>query len=105
MVILAGAVNSAVGARHRLRSSIVASSASVEVTRPWRTSSGLIVAPHRQGDVHGLENYILLLTKDTTFHSAVYNTLYFVAAYVPLNIAVALGVAVWLQGYGRADGY
>jgi multiple sugar transport system permease protein len=49
----------------------------------------------------GLENYILLLTKDTTFHSAVYNTLYFVAAYVPLNIAVALGVAVWLQGYGR----
>lgn len=49
----------------------------------------------------GLENYILLLTRDTTFHSAVYNTLYFVAAYVPLNIAVALGVAVWLQGYGR----
>ena len=49
----------------------------------------------------GLENYVLLLTKDTTFHSAIYNTLYFVAVYVPLNIAVALGVAVWLQGYGR----
>ena len=49
----------------------------------------------------GLENYVLLLTKDTTFHSAIYNTLYFVAAYVPLNVAVALGVAVWLQGYGR----
>ena len=49
----------------------------------------------------GLENYILLFTKDTTFHSAIYNTLYFVAVYVPLNVGVALGVAVWLQGYTR----
>jgi multiple sugar transport system permease protein len=50
----------------------------------------------------GLQNYVTLLTKDTTFHSAVYNTLYYVGAYVPLNIVVALGVAVWLQGYSRS---
>jgi multiple sugar transport system permease protein len=50
----------------------------------------------------GLQNYVTLLTKDSTFHSAVFNTFYFVVAYVPLNIAVALGVAVWLQGYSRS---
>jgi multiple sugar transport system permease protein len=50
----------------------------------------------------GLGNYVTLLTKDTTFRSAVYNTLYFVAAYVPLNVVVAMGVAVWLQGYSRS---
>ena len=49
----------------------------------------------------GLQNYVNLFTKDTTFRSAILNTLYFVAAYVPLNIVVAMTVAVWLQGYRR----
>jgi len=49
----------------------------------------------------GLQNYITLFSKDTTFRSAIVNTVYFVAAYVPLNIIVAMSVALWLQGYGR----
>ena len=50
----------------------------------------------------GLQNYVTLFTKDTTFRSAIVNTLYFVAAYVPLNVVVAMTVAVWLQGYSRS---
>ena len=50
----------------------------------------------------GLQNYVTLFTKDTTFRSAIVNTLYFVAVYVPLNIIVAMTVAVWLQGYSRS---
>jgi multiple sugar transport system permease protein len=49
----------------------------------------------------GLENYTNLFTKDETFRAAIVNTFYFVAAYVPLNIAVSLGLAVWLRGYSR----
>jgi multiple sugar transport system permease protein len=49
----------------------------------------------------GLENYINLFGKDPTFRAAILNTLYFVAGYLPLNIAISLGLAVWLQGYSR----
>jgi multiple sugar transport system permease protein len=49
----------------------------------------------------GLDNYQSLFTQDTTFRAAIVNTLYFVAAYVPLNIAVSLGLAMWLRGYSR----
>lgn len=49
----------------------------------------------------GFENYSNLFTKDPTFRAAIVNTFYFVAAYVPLNIAVSLGLAVWLRGYSR----
>jgi multiple sugar transport system permease protein len=49
----------------------------------------------------GLSNYATLFTKDATFRSALWNTLYFVVAYVPLNIIVSLGMATWLQGYSR----
>ncbi len=43
----------------------------------------------------GLQNYVTLFTKDTTFRSAIVNTLYFVAVYVPLNVIVAMTVAVY----------
>ena len=49
----------------------------------------------------GLGNYQTLFTKDPTFRAAVGNTFYFVAAYVPLNLLVSLGLAVWLRGYSR----
>jgi multiple sugar transport system permease protein len=49
----------------------------------------------------GLANYHTLFAKDETFRAALVNTLYFVAAYVPLNVIVSLGLAVWLRGYSR----
>lgn len=49
----------------------------------------------------GLDNYRNLFTQDATFGDAILNTLYFVAAYVPLNILVSLGLAMWLRGYSR----
>jgi multiple sugar transport system permease protein len=50
----------------------------------------------------GLTNYRLLFTQDPTFRAAVLNTVYFVAAYVPLNVMVSLGLAMWLRGYSRS---
>jgi multiple sugar transport system permease protein len=50
----------------------------------------------------GLGNYRDLFEKDETFRAAIVNTFYFVAVYVPLNIAVSLGLAVWLRGYSRS---
>ncbi len=49
----------------------------------------------------GFGNYRALFTEDPTFRAAIVNTLYFVAAYVPLNIVVSLGLANWLRGYTR----
>ncbi len=49
----------------------------------------------------GIANYRALFTKDSTFRAALLNTLYFVAAYTPLNIGVSLGLALWLRGYSR----
>src|SRR2546427_633911 len=46
----------------------------------------------------GLGNYIRLLAQDPVFHRILFNTLYFVFGYVPLNIVVSLGLAVWLSG-------
>jgi multiple sugar transport system permease protein len=49
----------------------------------------------------GFANFTALFTKDDTFRAAIVNTLYFVAVYVPLNMAVSLGLAMWLRGYSR----
>jgi multiple sugar transport system permease protein len=46
----------------------------------------------------GLGNYVLLFTTDPVFRKVLINTLYFVFLYVPLNILLALGMAVWLSG-------
>ena len=46
----------------------------------------------------GLNNYVQLFTTDPVFHQVLVNTLYFVFIYVPLNIVVSLGMAVWLSG-------
>jgi len=45
---------------------------------------------------NGLANYRTLFTQDTAFRTAVLNTLLFVVLYVPLNIVVSLGIAVWI---------
>jgi multiple sugar transport system permease protein len=50
----------------------------------------------------GLNNYVVLFTQDPVFHQVVLNTLYFVFGYVPLNILLSLGTAVWLSGNIRA---
>jgi multiple sugar transport system permease protein len=43
----------------------------------------------------GLKNYQTLLTSKE-FHTAILNTLVFVLLYLPLNIVISLGLAVWI---------
>ena len=43
----------------------------------------------------GLKNYETLLTREE-FHTAILNTLVFVILYLPLNIVISLGLAVWI---------
>jgi multiple sugar transport system permease protein len=50
----------------------------------------------------GLGNYVELFTTDPMFHQVLINTLYFVFGYVPLNIILSLGIAIWLAGPIRA---
>jgi multiple sugar transport system permease protein len=45
----------------------------------------------------GLQNYVSLLTTDPVFKQVFLNTLYFVVGYVPLNMILAVGIAVWLN--------
>jgi multiple sugar transport system permease protein len=45
----------------------------------------------------GLQNYITLLTSDPVFKQIFLNTLYFVVGYVPLNMILSVGIAVWLN--------
>ncbi len=49
----------------------------------------------------GLDNYANLLTRDRVFHQVLFNTLYFVFVYVPLNLVISMGLAVWLSGRVR----
>src|SRR5260370_30720421 len=51
----------------------------------------------------GLSNYVELFTTDPMFHQILLNTLYFVFGYVPLNIILSLGIAIWLSGRIRAN--
>ena len=46
----------------------------------------------------GWENYQTMFIADPLFYKAVFNTLFFVATYVPLNIIISVGVAQWLSG-------
>lgn len=51
----------------------------------------------------GFDNYIHLLTADPAFYTVLRNTLVFVFIFTPLNIGIALVMAMWLQTrmYGR----
>jgi multiple sugar transport system permease protein len=51
----------------------------------------------------GLDNYKTLLTS-SEFKTAVVNTLVFVVLYVPLNIVISLGLAVWIGSRIRPRG-
>ncbi|HSU34329.1 MAG TPA: sugar ABC transporter permease [Propionibacteriaceae bacterium] len=52
----------------------------------------------------GLKNYQTLLTSPQ-FGEAVLNTLLFVVLYVPLNIVISLGLAVWIRSVARGRGF
>ena len=45
----------------------------------------------------GLSNYVALVTKDPVFKQVFLNTLFYVVGYVPLNLILSLGIAVWLS--------
>jgi len=53
---------------------------------------------------NGLSNYVQLFTRDSVFRQVLSNTLYFVFVYVPLNLVIALGIAVWLASRIRWKG-
>lgn len=52
----------------------------------------------------GLENFRNLFTNDPIFKQVVINTLYYVAAYVPLNIIISLSLALWLCSITKLRG-
>jgi multiple sugar transport system permease protein len=52
----------------------------------------------------GLKNYQTLLTSPQ-FAEAVLNTLLFVVLYVPLNIVLSLGLAVWIRSVIKGRGF
>jgi multiple sugar transport system permease protein len=45
----------------------------------------------------GFDNFVTLFTKDQIFVQAVYNTLFFVLTYVPINIVLSLSLAAWIS--------
>jgi len=51
----------------------------------------------------GVDNFVELLT-DPIFHRVMLNTLVFVVVYVPLNIVVSLGLALWISPRIRGRG-
>jgi len=52
----------------------------------------------------GLKNYHTLLANDA-FRTAILNTLLFVVLYVPLNIVISLGLAVWISPRIKGRGF
>ena len=44
----------------------------------------------------GIDNYVRLFTKDRTFYAVLFNTLFYTIEYLALNIAVSLGLALWI---------
>lgn len=52
----------------------------------------------------GLENYRNLLFNDPLFIDVIKNTLYYVGVYLPLNIIIAICIALWLCTITRASG-
>ncbi|HEX8488797.1 MAG TPA: sugar ABC transporter permease [Propionibacteriaceae bacterium] len=52
----------------------------------------------------GLKNYQTLLANDA-FRTAILNTLLFVVLYVPLNIVISLGLAVWISPRIKGRGF
>ncbi len=55
-------------------------------------------------DFVGLDNFRILLTHDTTFHKALFQTVYYVGASVPLGMALGLGIALLLNRGIRGRG-
>jgi len=52
----------------------------------------------------GLDNFRQLFVEDPIFRQVMLNTVVFVLAYVPLNLAVSMGLAVWMSPRIKARG-
>jgi multiple sugar transport system permease protein len=52
----------------------------------------------------GLANFVTLFAKDPVFFRVLLNTIYFVVVYVPLNVVLAVTIAVWLNTKVRGSG-
>lgn len=53
----------------------------------------------------GFGNYVRAFTKDPVFWDTVWNSLYFTAVFVPLNLALTLGLALLLKENMRGMGF
>src|SRR5690625_4308174 len=53
----------------------------------------------------GLDNFKHLLFNDNVFWPVVWNTLVYVGVYIPLNIIVSLGLALWLCSIKKSAFY
>ncbi len=53
----------------------------------------------------GFANFVTLFTQDPIFWTALRNTLIFVVLYVPINIVVSLGIALWINSRPRFRGF
>lgn len=51
----------------------------------------------------GLDNFITLFTQDVLFWKVMKNTLVYVAAYVALNVVIAMAMAVWITSLKKAN--
>ncbi|MEO7223370.1 MAG: sugar ABC transporter permease [Devosia sp.] len=51
----------------------------------------------------GIDNYVRLFTKDRTFYPVLFNTLFYTVEYLVLNIAVSLGLALWIATVKRGQ--
>lgn len=49
----------------------------------------------------GADNFVRLFTADPLFYKVLKNTLVYVAAYVVLNVIIAMALAVWITGLKR----
>lgn len=51
----------------------------------------------------GLNNFIRIFTADRTFYTLLFNTLFFTVEYLILNIALSLGLALWIATIKRGQ--
>jgi multiple sugar transport system permease protein len=51
----------------------------------------------------GIDNYVRIFTKDRTFYTLLFNTLFYTVEYLALNIVISLGLALWIATIRRGQ--